>query len=138
MNRVVVAGLVTAGMVLVGCAGDGTVAAAACDGEVSVETATMVAHEGSEADAIRAAIDGFNSGPGADLGLTVDLTVIPEGLYTESLAAAAASDDLPDIIDHDGPNMANLAWAGSLSPLDECIPDDLRSNVLPSLIEQGP
>jgi multiple sugar transport system substrate-binding protein len=136
-SKVVFAGIATAGMVLTGCGGSDTVAAAACDGEITVDTVTMFAHEGSEADAISAAIDGFNSGAGSDLGLTVDLTLIPEGNYTDNVNAAAASGDLPDIIDHDGPNMSNLAWAGNLSPLDECMPDDLRDNVLPSLIEQG-
>ena len=136
-SKVAFAGIATVGMVMAGCGGGDTAAAAACDGEVSVDTVTMFAHEGSEADAISAAIDGFNSGPGSDMGLTVDLTLVPEGNYSDSVNAAAASGDLPDIIDHDGPNMANLAWAGSLSPLDECIPDELRDNVLPSLIEQG-
>jgi len=71
------------------------------------------------------------------MGLTVDLTMIPEGQYGDNVTAAAASGDLPDVIDHDGPSMANLAWAGSLSPLDGCISDELRDSVLPSLIQQG-
>lgn len=125
-------------LVLAGCGGDDTGAAAAdCDGEVESGTVTMFAHEGSEADAYRAAIDDFNSTVGGDLGVSVELTMIPEGQYTDQINAAAASGDLPALLDLDGPNMANLAWAGNLAPLDECIPDDLRDNILPSLIEQG-
>jgi multiple sugar transport system substrate-binding protein len=124
-------------LLLSACGGDDTVAAAECDGTVDADTVTMFAHEGSEADAYRAAIDAFNDTRGAELGLTVDLTMIPEGEYTDQVNAAAASGDLPDILDLDGPVMANLAWGGSLAALDDCIPDELRADVLPSLIEQG-
>ncbi|NIR38844.1 MAG: sugar ABC transporter substrate-binding protein, partial [Actinobacteria bacterium] len=104
---------------------------------MDTDTVTMFAHEGAEADAYRAAIDSFNETRGAEIGLTVDLTMIPEGEYTDQINAAAASDDLPDVLDLDGPIMANLAWSGSLAPIDDCIPDDLREDILPSLIEQG-
>jgi multiple sugar transport system substrate-binding protein len=125
-------------LALAACGGDDNeAAAAACDGEVDGGTITMFAHEGSEADAYRAAIDSFNDTRGSELGLTVELTMIPEGQYTDQVNAAAASGDLPDVLDLDGPNMANLAWAGNLAAIDECIPDDLRSNLLPSMIEQG-
>lgn len=125
-------------LLLAACGGDDDdAAAAACDGTVDEGTVTMFAHEGAEADAYRAAIDDFNATTGSDLGVSVELTMIPEGQYTDQINAAAASGDLPDVLDLDGPNMANLAWSGNLSPLDECIPDDLRDNILPSLIEQG-
>lgn len=135
--RVGLACAAIAGLLLAGCGGDLGITRAVCDGEITVDTVTMFAHEGAEADAIRDAIAGFNDGPGADMGLAVELTMIPEGQYSDNVNAAAASDDLPDVIDHDGPNMANLAWNGSLAPLDDCIPDDLRNDMLPSLVEQG-
>lgn len=135
--RTAVVALAAGALALTGCGGGDTAAAAACDGEITVDTVTMFAHEGSEADAIQAAVDGFNSSVGADEGLEVELTLIPEGQYTDQVNAAAASGDLPDVLDHDGPNMANLAWAGSLAPIDECISDEMRDNVLPSLIQQG-
>jgi multiple sugar transport system substrate-binding protein len=119
------------------CGGDSEVAEAGCDGTVDEGTITMFAHEGSEADAYRAAIDRFNDTRGSELGVTVELTMIPEGQYTDQVNAAAASGDLPAVLDLDGPNMANLAWAGNLAAIDDCIPDDLRSNLLPSIIEQG-
>jgi multiple sugar transport system substrate-binding protein len=115
-------------------AGDG---GPVCDGEVEGGTIEMYAHEGSEADAYRQAIDDFNSGPGQDLGITVDLTMIPEGQYTDQINAAAASGDLPAILDHDGPIMANLAWSGNLVPVDGCLSPELERDLLPSLIEQG-
>jgi multiple sugar transport system substrate-binding protein len=125
--------------VLSACGGDdgGEAAEAACDGTVEEGTLTMFAHEGSEADAYRAAIDRFNDTRGSELGVTVELTMIPEGQYTDQVNAAAASGDLPALLDLDGPNMANLAWSGNLAAIDECVPDELRANLLPSIIEQG-
>jgi multiple sugar transport system substrate-binding protein len=117
--------------------GDGNVVEAACDGTVDGGTIEMFAHEGSEADAYRGAVQSFNDTRGSELGVTVELTMIPEGQYTDQVNAAAASGDLPAVLDLDGPNMANLAWAGSLAPLDDCIPDELRANLLPSIVEQG-
>ena len=128
-------------LLLAGCGGGGdsgsSTEAAACDGEVEGGTVTMFAHEGAEADAYRAAIDSFNSGPGQDLGVEVDLTMIPEGQYTDQVNSAAASGDLPAVLDFDGPNMANLAWSGHLVPIEDCISDELREATLPSLLQQG-
>jgi multiple sugar transport system substrate-binding protein len=127
-------------LVLAACGGGdsgSTTEAAACDGEVEGGTVTMFAHEGAEADAYKAAIDSFNSGPGQELGLEVDLTMIPEGQYTDQVNSAAASGDLPAVLDFDGPNMANLAWSGHLVPIEDCISDELRDATLPSLIQQG-
>jgi multiple sugar transport system substrate-binding protein len=122
---------------LVAACSDGGGAAATCDGEVEEGTVTMFAHEGAEADAYRSAIDSFNDTRGEELGLTVELTMIPEGQYTDQVNAAAAAGDLPAVIDFDGPNMANLAWGGHLVSIESCISDALRDNVLPSLIQQG-
>lgn len=129
----------TGAMLLAGCGGGGGggTEAAACDGEVDPGTVTMFAHEGAEADAYKAAVEAFNDGPGQELELEVDLTMIPEGQYTDQVNSAAASGDLPAVLDFDGPNMANLAWSGHLVPIEDCISDELRDNVLPSLIQQG-
>jgi multiple sugar transport system substrate-binding protein len=112
-------------------------ATAGCDGKVDPGTVRMFAHEGSEVDAYKGAVQSFNDTRGKELGVSVDLTVIPEGQYTDQVNAAAASGDLPAVLDLDGPNMANLAWAGNLAPLDGCIPAQLRANLLPSIVEQG-
>lgn len=148
----VIAGIAACSLVLAACGDDAddegsatgeaedseaAVPTAMCDGEIEGGTVTMYAHEGSEADAIQQAVDDFNAGEGADLGITVELTFIPEGQYTDTVTAAAAAGDLPTIVDLDGPVMANFAWTGALVALDDCIPDEVRDNQLPSLIEQG-
>jgi multiple sugar transport system substrate-binding protein len=133
-----IAAPITVALLVAACSGGTTDGGGpACDGEIEEGELTMFAHEGSEADAYRAAVEGFNETRGAELGLTVDLTMIPEGQYTDQVNAAAAAGDLPDLLDLDGPNMANLAWGGHLVPIDSCIPDETRDNILPSLIAQG-
>ena len=137
-TRYVIA-LLTAFALLVGsCGGDASEAVASCDGEIpSGATVTVWMHEGSEFTELEGAIQTFNSTRGSELGITAEVVPIPEGGYTDAIKAAAAANDLPDVIEFDGPTMANFAWAGSILAMDECISDEVRDNLLPSLIEQG-
>ncbi|MFT4162152.1 sugar ABC transporter substrate-binding protein [Shinella sp.] len=48
----------------------------------------------------------------------VRLQQFPQNAYNDSVTAAALSNELPDIIDVDGPVMPNWAWAGYLAPLE--------------------
>ena len=59
-------------------------------------------------------IDDFNASQGDYM---VEIEEFPQDSYNESIVAAALADDLPDIIDMDGPVMPNWAWAGYLQPL---------------------
>jgi multiple sugar transport system substrate-binding protein len=47
----------------------------------------------------------------------VALQEFPQAAYNDSVVAAAVAGNLPDIIDVDGPNMPNWAWAGYMQPL---------------------
>ena len=69
--------------------------------------------------------------------ITVDLVRLPEGSYNEQVSAAALSDDLPDLLDFDGPNLYNYAWAGHLIPLDDYVTEEMKDDLLPSIIKQG-
>jgi len=62
---------------------------------------------------------------------------LPEGSYAEQVNAAALAGDLPDVLDLDGPYVANYAWAGYLIPLDDFITPGLKNDLLPSIIFQG-
>ena len=108
-----------------------------CDGEITVDTIEAWAHEGAEADAYKTMVDDFNATVGADLGLTVNLTLVPEGQYTDQVNAAAAAGDLPALLDFDGPVLANLAWAGNIVSVEDCISGEVRDNLLPSIVEGG-
>lgn len=56
----------------------------------------------------------------------------PQGAYNDAVVAAAASGDLPCLLDLDGPIMPNWAWAGYLQPLD--LPKELTDSLLPTAV----
>jgi len=119
------------------CGGDGpAVAGDGCDGEISQDTIEIWWHEGAEAEvlAVRDFVDEFN---GSQDEVTADLTLVPEADYASSLRGAAASGDLPDVLDTDASFAFNYAWSGDLQPIDDCIPDELMDDLLPSIVEQG-
>lgn len=47
----------------------------------------------------------------------VKLQTFPVGAYNDAVVAGALAGNLPDILDVDGPNMPNWAWAGYMRPL---------------------
>ena len=67
----------------------------------------------------------------------VRLITLPEGDYSRQVASAAASGNLPDVLDFDGPNLYNYAWAGDLKPLDSCLTKRQRADLLASIRRQG-
>ena len=69
--------------------------------------------------------------------IAIALTMIPEGDYNTQVQAAAADGKLPDLLDLDGPFLANYAWRGHLASLDDILPDELKNDLLPSIISQG-
>jgi multiple sugar transport system substrate-binding protein len=69
--------------------------------------------------------------------MEVELTLIPEGDYNTQVQAAAADNQLPDLLDLDGPYLANYAWKGHLLPLDNLLNPNIHQDLLPTLIAQG-
>jgi multiple sugar transport system substrate-binding protein len=67
----------------------------------------------------------------------VKLITLPEGDYGREVATAAANGTLPDVLDFDGPNLYNYAWAGDLKPIDSCLTGRQRADLLPSIRQQG-
>jgi multiple sugar transport system substrate-binding protein len=67
----------------------------------------------------------------------VNLITLPEGDYGREVATAAANGTLPDVLDLDGPNLYNYAWAGDLKPIDSCLTQRQRADLLPSIRHQG-
>ena len=67
----------------------------------------------------------------------VKLTLIPEGEYNTQVQAAAADGKLPDILDLDGPYLANYAWKENLVPLGPLLNEKIKDQLIPSIIEQG-
>ena len=94
---------------------------------------------GIESDTLKAQVDEFNA---SQSEVKVNLTEIPGGAvagsgYNDAVNAAAVAADLPCVLDLDGPNLYNYAWSGYLLALDDFMSEDLRADLLPSLIDQG-
>ncbi len=122
-----------------GDGGDGGEVAAACDGEIPAgSTIEVQAHEGAETEKLEleTIVDEFNSSQDE---VTASLTFVPEGDYAATLSGASAGGDLAnvDVVEMDSSFAFTYAWNGDLQPLDGCIEDELRDDLLPSIIEQG-
>ena len=102
----------------------------------------MWQHEGGQAETefYQQRLDAFNK---ANAGaIAVDLKVIPRGGgndYEQKVNMGAAAGDLPDIIDMDGPYVANFAYSKLLQPLDDMIDknSDWFKDYVPAMLEQG-
>jgi multiple sugar transport system substrate-binding protein len=56
----------------------------------------------------------------------------PQGAYNDAIVAAAAADDLPCLLDMDGPIVPNWAWAGYIQPLE--LPTEITDALLPTAV----
>ncbi len=90
--------------------------------------------KGPERDALAAQVEAFN---GSQNTYRVVAEQLPEGTYNDQVQAAALSNDLPCLLDFDGPFIYNYAWSGFLRPIDAYVSDGLRADVLPSILDQG-
>ena len=66
----------------------------------------------------------------------VEVAFIPEGSYNAQVQASAVAERLPDLLELDGPYVAQYAWQGRLRPLDPFL-DSVIPEILPSVVEQG-
>ncbi|MEC5320577.1 extracellular solute-binding protein [Brenneria populi subsp. brevivirga] len=71
----------------------------------------------------------------AEQGIAVEIKPIPG--YNDALQAAWMSNDLPDLVMIDGPNMASYVWSGMLQPIDRFIAAEARRDFLAGVIAQG-
>jgi multiple sugar transport system substrate-binding protein len=73
--------------------------------------------------------------------IRINLILLPEGDYNQQVQAAAQGaaigGDLPCLLEFDGPNTYNYVWNGLLIPLDGYVSDEMKADLLPSIIVQG-
>ena len=111
-----------------------------CDGTVEGPATTYITvwfHTGqpSERQTLGRQVAAFNA---SQQQVRVKLIDIPEAGYAAQVRSAAATGNLPDVLDFDGPYLYNYAWSGKLKPLDSCISRTrLRADLLPSIFAQG-
>src|SRR5680860_1124790 len=111
---------------LAACSGSGSAGTDGKDGQLTLWTHN--AGNKAELDAIEAIVKDYNASQSEN---TVKVQAFPQGSYNDSVVAAAAAHKLPCIVDIDGPNVPNWAWAKYLTPLD--LNADLSEN-LPSTL----
>jgi multiple sugar transport system substrate-binding protein len=126
-KRLIVASLLATSLVaaMTGCAS----ASSGTDGKNG--ELTLWTHNGGNTEelaAVQAIVDSYNQSQDKN---TVKVQAFPQDSYNDSVVAAAASGKLPCIVDIDGPNVPNWAWAKYLTPLDLSV--DLDEN-LPSTL----
>ncbi|CEH30429.1 hypothetical protein AM501_06995 [Aneurinibacillus migulanus] len=106
-------------------------------GEVKLN---MWAHQGQEKEVAfyKKRIQEFNEAYKGKIN--VNLQIIPSGAghaYEDKINAAVTSGGLPDILDMDGPFVANYAATRILAPLDEYIDETDKKDFASSIIQQG-
>ena len=147
LHRALIAGVLGAALLMAGCGGgegrgedkggesppDTT-----CDGRIDgTAHITVWSHTGQSGEfrTLRGQAEEFNK---AQQKVRVELVALPANRpYTDLVLSAAASGDLPDLLDFDGPNLYSYAWSGKLKPIDSCVPRSVRSDLLPSIRAQG-
>ncbi|MGW2523531.1 ABC transporter substrate-binding protein [Streptomyces sp. NPDC001617] len=146
LSKVLVSGLAGAALLLAGCGGGGsgdgkankTPSDTTCDGRIDGTAHVRVwYHSGppGEVGTLQKQVKEFNK---AQKKVRVELVKLPEQRpYSDLVESAAASGDLPDLLDFDGPNLYSYAWSGKLKPIDSCVPGNVRDDLLPSVRRQG-
>jgi multiple sugar transport system substrate-binding protein len=83
----------------------------------------------NELAAITQIVDDYNA---SQTKYKVAVQAFPQDSYNQSVVSAAAAKKLPCLLDIDGPNVPNWAWAGYLAPLEGM--DDTLSKFLPTVL----
>jgi len=89
---------------------------------------------GAERDALNEILNNFEE---QNDTIDVEAVELPEGSYNDQVQAAAFANDLPCLLDFDGPFVYNYAWGDFLTPLDPYVSEEMREDFLPSIINQG-
>ncbi len=110
-----------------------------CGGENNESGVTVVkawAHNGQEPErqALRQFVETFNQD---HPDIRVELTLLPDGSYNAQVQSAALADDLPDLLEFDGPFVYNYCWQGHLIPIDSMVTEAQRDNIIKPILEQG-
>jgi multiple sugar transport system substrate-binding protein len=143
--RALASGVLAAALLLTACSGgegggedERARTDTTCDGRIDgTAHVTVWFHAGPSAEyaTLRRQVHDFNK---AQRQVRVEVVTLPEQRpYNELVLSAAAGGDLPDLLDFDGPRLYSYAWSGTVKPIDSCLPDSLREDLLPSILRQG-
>jgi multiple sugar transport system substrate-binding protein len=98
-------------------------------------TISVWAHQGQqvEVEALQAAVSAFNDSRD---DIEAELTFIPEADYPRTLQTTKP-EDLPDVLEFDGPLMASLIYSRKLAPLDGLVAPETIDNQTASVVAQN-
>ncbi|MFI7500177.1 extracellular solute-binding protein [Streptomyces sp. NPDC049687] len=98
-------------------------------------TISVWAHQGqkSEDTALQNAVKSFNS---SQARIKVELKLIPGNDYTKTITATDAS-KLPDVMEFDGPTMANFVYNKKLAAMDDYVSSKTMANATDASKSQG-
>lgn len=107
-------------------------------GSTGGRVVTVWAHHGQEREnaAMRRIAEAFNERH-RDQQIRIDISFFPDRQYADKVSIASASASLPDVLDIDGPYVGPWAAEGVLQPIGDLVSEKLRTDMLPSLLEQG-
>jgi multiple sugar transport system substrate-binding protein len=114
---------------LAGCGKGGSSSSSGSSGGGTLTLWTHNAGNAAELGAINAIVKDYNA---SQQKYKVVIQAFPQTSYNQSVVAAATAKKLPCILDIDGPNVPDWAWAGYLSPLTGL--DDTVAKFLPSTV----
>ncbi|MGE0879797.1 MAG: extracellular solute-binding protein [Acidimicrobiia bacterium] len=120
-----------------GGGGSSSSSSGGCDGKLPANADLEIWwHQGAESEvkAVQDMVTAFNS---SQTAVKAKLTLVPEADYGKQLDGAAAAKKLPGVVDTDASKAFKYAWNGNLQPIDNCLSADLKSDLLPSIIDQG-
>ncbi|MFI1212597.1 ABC transporter substrate-binding protein [Streptomyces sp. NPDC020802] len=134
-RRTACTALALAPLVALAACGSGGGTDASAEAGSGKGTISVWAHQGqkSEASALQNAVKAFNSWQNK---IKVDLKLIPEADYTKTITATDAS-KLPDVMEFDGPTMANFVYNKKLAPIDTYVSAKTMDNATDANKAQG-
>ncbi|MFE1251567.1 ABC transporter substrate-binding protein [Streptomyces sp. NPDC058766] len=120
---------------LAACGGGGGAGDTAAEEGSGKGTISVWAHQGqaSETAALQNAVKNFNS---SQKEVKAELKLIPENDYTKTITATDPS-ELPDVLEFDGPTMANFVYNGKLARLDDHVSSKTLGNATDAVRAQG-
>jgi multiple sugar transport system substrate-binding protein len=120
---------------LAACGGGGGVGDTSAEEGSGKGTIRVWAHQGQagETAALQNAVKTFNS---SQSDIKAELKLIPENDYTKTITATDPA-ELPDVLEFDGPTMANFVYNGKLAPIDDHVSAKTLGNATDAVKAQG-
>lgn len=118
--------------VLASCGSGGGTEAEAGDGKGEI---TIWAHQGQDSEnaVLQKAVDGFNS---SQSDVTAKLVLQPGDTYTTTVQNTAV-EDLPDVLEMDGPTVASFVYDQKVTPLGDYVSSETLDNATDSTKGEG-